>query len=59
MSTCNMCFHGEIRKMSTFLLKKKSTLSGALILPQNHQIVYCPGPDALELQNMAINYIKI
>ena len=27
MSTHNICFHAEIRKISTFLLKKKSTMS--------------------------------
>ena len=31
MSTHNMCFSGEIRKISTFLVEKKSTLSVAMI----------------------------
>ena len=32
MSTHNICFHGEIRKISVFFGWKKSTLSGSIAL---------------------------
>ena len=44
MSTNNICFHGEIRKISILFCKKKITLSGALedtTSPKDYKLFSC------------------